>query len=158
MSIISGLSRFVCVLLVQFLVFSASFGQGGASASIHEDIRDVVASLNEQIEAWNNGDIEAFMAFYARGDSLRFASGNSIQHGWQQTLERYYRTYPDKTHMGKLNFDLIEKRKLSADWIFIFGRFHLERDDSVGNLEGLFTLLIERTKNGWRIVADHTSV
>lgn len=134
-----------------------SSAQNAQSEMPDDDIATVENLLDQQVEAWNRGDIEAFMSAYVTGDALRFASGNTIQRGWDATIERYRRSYPDKTHMGSLRFELFEKRKLSDEWIFVFGRFHLTRDDSVGNLQGLFTLLFEKTEDGWKIISDHTS-
>ncbi|MFN5288310.1 MAG: DUF4440 domain-containing protein, partial [Planctomyces sp.] len=47
------------------------------------------AVLTAQSQAWNRGDIPGFMQGYVRDETLRFASGGSVQRGWQQTLERY---------------------------------------------------------------------
>lgn len=121
------------------------------------DIVEINQILDMQVEAWNNGDIEAFMSAYVNDESLRFASGNTIQHGYQATLERYRRSYPDKSHMGHLRFEIFENNKLSEESILTFGRFHLTRDDSIGNLQGLFTILFKRTDDGWKIISDHTS-
>jgi len=109
----------------------------------------------EQQEAWNRGDIEGFMDGYWRSDSLRFASGGSVQEGWQATLDRYHRTYPDRAAMGKLTFTLYSVEILSADDAFVFGRYELERAHD--RPTGLFTLLFRRFENDWRIVFDHTS-
>lgn len=58
--------------------------------------------IDEQETAWNSGDINTFMDGYARTDSLRFASGGSVHTGWQMTLDRYHRAYPDRATMGFL--------------------------------------------------------
>ncbi|NND71835.1 MAG: DUF4440 domain-containing protein [Rhodothermales bacterium] len=121
------------------------------------DFTEIEAGLASQVDAWNRGDIDAFMQLYVKGDSLRFASGNAIQYGWQATIERYRRAYPDKDHMGQLRFDIIATQRLAPEWITVFGRFHLTREESIGNLEGLFTLMFNKTVDGWLIVSDHTS-
>lgn len=109
----------------------------------------------EQQEAWNRGDIEGFMDGYWRSDSLRFASGGSVQEGWQATLNRYHQAYPDRAAMGKLTFTLYSVEILSGDDAFVFGRYELERAHD--RPTGLFTLLFRRFENDWRIVFDHTS-
>ena len=52
--------------------------------------------LSDQEKAWNQGDIEGYMAGYLRSDSLRFASGGNVTYGWQTTLDRYKKGYPNK--------------------------------------------------------------
>ncbi len=115
----------------------------------------LTALLMEQQDAWNRGDVEAFMDGYVRSDALRFVSSSGEIRGWQPTLERYLRTYPDRAAMGTLTFEVHEIRLLSARYAFVFGGYALMRESDQPT--GLFTLLAERTPEGWRIVHDHTS-
>ncbi|HMB94026.1 MAG TPA: DUF4440 domain-containing protein [Rhodothermales bacterium] len=127
---------------------TASFDAEQAEAAIR-------AVLTEQETAWNSGDIDAFMDGYARTDSLRFASGGTVQNGWQTTLDRYRRAYPDRAAMGTLSFTLHEVRVLSPRYALVFGAWQLDRAEDQPS--GLFTLLFEHRPEGWRIIADHTS-
>ncbi len=117
-------------------------------------IRDV---LERQVAAWNAGDIEGFMEGYARTDSLRFASGGSVRYGWQTTLERYRTAYPNRDAMGRLSFEDLAIRVLSPRWATAFGRWHLQREGDYDEAGGLFTLILEKRPEGWRILYDHTS-
>ncbi len=126
----------------------AAFDQAADEAAIR-------AVMQQQQDAWNRGDVDAFMDGYARTDSLRFASGGAVQQGWQATLERYHRAYPDRAAMGTLSFELRQVRVLSPRWAFVFGAYALERADD--RPTGLFTLLFEKRPEGWRVVHDHTS-
>ena len=111
--------------------------------------------LQVQAEAWNRGDIDGFMQAYERSDTLRFASGGNITYGWEATLERYRRRYPDRAAMGRLAYHLIDVRIVGPDAAVVFGRWELAREKD--HPWGLFTLLLRRTPAGWRITADHTS-
>lgn len=113
--------------------------------------------LDMQVDAWNAGNIEAFMEGYWKSDSLRFASGGNVRRGWDVTLERYLNTYPDRAAMGQLEFVDLEMRRLSPQWATVFGRFKLKREAPLEDLTGLFTLMFEKRTNGWIIVSDHTS-
>lgn len=111
--------------------------------------------LQMQQDAWNAGDIESFMQGYLKSDSLRFAGSSGEIRGWQSTLERYHRVYPDRAAMGTLTFDLREIRMLSNKHAMVFGAYALERENDQPT--GLFTLILEYTEEGWHIVHDHTS-
>lgn len=111
--------------------------------------------LRQQVEAWNEGDLEGFMEGYARTDTLRFASGSTVRYGWQATLEGYRRGYPDRATMGMLSFDLRDIQVISPDWALVFGAWALERAED--RPSGLFTLTLRKTAAGWRVVQDHTS-
>jgi uncharacterized protein (TIGR02246 family) len=132
--------------------------QEAAAPDAHDAAADRAAIhtlLQQQVDAWNRGDVEAFMDGYARTDSLRFASGGTEHRGWQATLARYHRAYPDRAAMGTLTFDLRDVRILAPRWAVVFGSYQLERAED--RPSGLFTLLFEKRPEGWRIVHDHTS-
>src|SRR5690348_407638 len=84
------------------LFFSLLFFSLGASAQQGEEkaIRQI---LEQQTEAWNNGDIEGFMQTYWKSDSLLFIGKNGVRRGWKETLENYKKGYPDKAAMGRLS-------------------------------------------------------
>ena len=111
--------------------------------------------LKKQTICWNNGDIKTFMNTYWQSDSLMFIGKSGITYGWQKTLDNYKKNYADTAAMGKLDFNLLEIKKLSADYFFVVGKWHLSR--SIGDLAGIFTLLFRKIKNQWFIVADHSS-
>ena len=117
-----------------------------------EKIRQVLA---DQAAAWCRGDIDGFMEGYARTADLRFASGDTVTRGWQETLARYKERYPERAEMGALTFADLEVTTLAPDAALVFGRWRLHT--ARGEPHGLFTLLFRKTDAGWRIVADHTS-
>ena len=146
------------------LLSAVLFVAGGAASNFvsQEDPAKSVESqirmtLDAQVTAWNNGDIAGFMDGYVRGDSLRFASGGTVQRGWQKTLERYQSRYSTREQMGTLTFSDLEFTENSADYAEVFGKFHLARDKSVGDASGLFTLLMKREGQRWLVLHDHTS-
>lgn len=111
--------------------------------------------LDNQIKAWNKGDIGGFMQGYWKNDSLMFIGKKGIIWGWQTTLENYKKNYPDTTAMGKLSFDIILVKKLSPDYYYIVGKWMLSR--SIGDLSGHYNLLFKKINGTWLIVADHSS-
>ena len=142
--------RFSIVFVLALLALSTV---RGAAESARDAIQTV---LRRQQEAWNKADLEKFMEGYAKTETLRFASGGTVQYGWKATLDRYKAKYPDKAAMGLLTFSDIEISVLGDDAALVFGRWQLQRQQD--SPRGLFTLLFRRTKEGWRIVHDHTSV
>jgi ketosteroid isomerase-like protein len=105
--------------------------------------------MNDQLVAWNNGDIDAFMQTYWQNDSLLFVSSPPI-YGWKTTLERYKKHYPDTAAMGKLSFELLQLKQLSTEYYFAMGKWHLTR--TVGDVAGVFSLLFQKNKWQWLII------
>lgn len=113
--------------------------------------------LNLQQQAWNKGDIEGYMQGYWKSDSLSFIGKKGITYGWKQTLANYQKSYPNKAAMGSLLFDLRSIQQVSADAVYVIGKWHLKRTKDLGDLQGHFTLLFKKVNNQWVIVADHSS-
>ena len=116
---------------------------------------EIEAVLDQQVAAWNRGDLVGFMEGYARGADTRFASGADVTLGWEPVFARYQKRYGGGQGMGQLTFSDVDITPLGADSAQVFGRWRLERDGTSPN--GLFTLLFRRLPAGWRIVSDHTS-
>ena len=116
----------------------------------------VRAVLEGQQQAWNRGDLDGFMTGYWKDDRLTFYSGDAITRGWQATLDRYRKRYQaEGKEMGKLAFSELQVAQLGADHALVKGRWQLTLKD--GTPGGLFTLILRKRPEGWRIVHDHTS-
>ncbi|MBI4601808.1 MAG: nuclear transport factor 2 family protein [Planctomycetes bacterium] len=111
--------------------------------------------VREQEAAWNRGDLLAFMAGYHRSEEASFSSADGTIRGWDVVLERYRKRYPDRAAMGRLSFSGLRARLLGRDAALVTGQWRLERaGDAPG---GVFSLVLVRFPEGWRIVHDHTS-
>jgi ketosteroid isomerase-like protein len=119
------------------------------------DEKIIHSLIEEQRLLWNKGDIPGFMETYWQNDSLMFIGKTGVTYGWQNTLENYKKGYPDTAAMGKLTFDILQVKKLSDEYFFVVGKWHLTR--SIGNVQGHFSLLFRKVNRTWVIVADHSS-
>ena len=128
-----------------------------ASCAVNaQDARQTIMQImNNQEECWNSGDLECFMEGYWPSDSLMFVSSSKVYYGYEQTLNRYRTTYPDRAAMGQLTFEYVSLERLSETAYFMVGKYHLERE--MGNLQGHFTLLWRKIEGKWLIVVDHSS-
>lgn len=149
------------VVFVLFLLGSTHHGLSqpqtgtpGTSEPAKNEIRHV---LSAQVEAWNKGDLEGFMAGYWNSPDLTFFSGGNVAQGWQAALERYQRNYQGTgKEMGHLEFQDLNIDLLGERAAVVRGKWHLTMSDGK-TPHGLFTLILKRLPKGWRIVHDHTS-
>jgi hypothetical protein len=138
--------------LLLFYILLLSFQQVFSQSRDETQVRKV---LNDQVQAWNNGNIESFMDGYWKSDSLMFIGKSGVTYGWKNTLANYKKNYPDTATMGKLSFTLLNVKKLSVEYFQVVGKWFLKR--SVGDIGGHYSLLFRKIKNKWVIIADHTS-
>ncbi len=138
------------LLVVLWLVpLKVVFAQDAESA-----IRKV---LDDQVSAWNKGDIDAFMQGYQDSPETTFI-GKTVHHGWQQVLERYKHDYSSKEARGMLEFSDLSVRLLGTNYAIATGRYHLTRSATGGgDATGIFSLVWEKSAGGWKIILDHTS-
>jgi uncharacterized protein (TIGR02246 family) len=124
-----------------------------ASSAQQAAIRRV---LDDQVAAWNRGDLEGFMAGYWKSPQLTFFSGKDRMSGWDATIERYRKRYQaEGKEMGKVSFSDIEIEPLGPESAYVRGRWKVV--NSKETLGGLFTLIFKKQPEGWRIAHDHTS-
>ncbi len=149
---------------VYLLLFSAAIFALPTHEAVHAQAKPkrdaiIIAAvrtvLDAQSEAWNRGDIESFMHGYDRSAEITFVSGDSFTRGWQTVHDRYQKNYDSREKMGTLTFSDLEILVLSNDAAVTIGRWHLQRTNDQPH--GRFTLVFRRTRQGWRIVHDHTS-
>ena len=115
---------------------------------------DITKVMTEQTAAWNKGDIDGFMKGYWKSEDLIFVS-NVVTRGWQQTLDRYKKSYNTKEKMGTLTFSDLEIDVLSKDAAKVLGSWVVATNDKASG--GKFTLIFKKFRDGWKIVHDHTS-
>lgn len=146
-----------------------------------KDRAAITALLHAQQDAWNRGDLEGFLRGYEPSPDLLFTSGGKVRRGYAATRARYESRYlgmhgmhdvhgthedASKTgdppasrpasNMGKLELEVQDIRGLGCDGAVVLGHWRLTSTPEAG--EGVFSLALLRTRAGWRIVHDHTSV
>lgn len=110
--------------------------------------------LFDSAEEWSEGNIEGFMEAYWKSDKLQFIGKSGVTYGWQQTLDNYLKGYPTKEHTGKLTFKILSIDFLAKDLYSLTGEYHLNR--SVGDANGIYTLIFKKIANKWVIISDHS--
>jgi len=138
------------------ILIAMLFVNSFAEAKISEkETREISGLLDKQVLAWNEGNLEKVMQTYWNSEKLSFVGSRGPTYGWQETLDSYKKGYPDKAAMGKLKFTILELSKIDRKTVYVIGKFELTRE--MGNLSGHFTLVIQKIKNEWLIVSDHSS-
>jgi ketosteroid isomerase-like protein len=118
---------------------------------------DVVKVLLSQEKAWNAGDLEGYVKGYKDSPDTLFV-GRQVSKGYAQILDDYKHNYSTRASMGTLTFSELEVHPLSDTFAVCLGKYHLDRSKKDGGpADGMFSLVLEKTNDGWKIVLDHTT-
>lgn len=160
---------FIMILFLPAASLARTPAQNPSTASPSVAIQQV---LENQVAAWNRGNLEEFMQGYWNSPDLVFTSGGNVRRGWQATLDQYKKNYSNRELMGTLSFSDLEihlwgeppggdARQVNAAWVL--GRWRLQREKDEPH--GIFTLIFRKFPPAkglhtpvWKIVHDHTSL
>ncbi len=135
------------LLVVLFLTVIPAFAAEDLPA-------ELIKILERQKEAWNNQDLEGYMAAYWHSPELTFHSGSNQIRGWDALFDTYKNKYSG-ANWGALDFSDLEVNVLSADAAYVIGRWKVTNPEKVR--EGVFSIVLKRLPEGWRIIHDHSS-
>ena len=147
--------RLLRLLIVPFLLGVLTLSLNAQNPASHEDAA-ILAVLNKSVVDWNNGDLDTFASSYKNSPDILFI-GRSVRRGYAQMLEAYRTGYSTREKMGTLSYLGLEVQPLDERFATVTGHFHLERTAAVGNSNGYFLLVMEKTSAGWKIVRDDTT-
>ena len=146
-------------LMLGILGLAGAIRGGPAQAGDDSEaaVRDVQAVLDQQVVDWNKGNLDGFLSGYWNSPKVVFMSGGSRFDGFSAMRDRYHRRYKaEGKAMGQLAFSELDVEPLGPEAVLARGRFRLTMPDGT-KPTGLFTVIVRKFPEGWKIVHDHTS-
>lgn len=127
--------------------YSAQQSKGTAKAQIR-------ATLDSTAAGWNQGNLQQYLAAYTETATEMLANGPA---GGRDAIEKTMREGFWKTGrpLQNLHYEHVEVRMLGKDYALVTGQYALTgggRPDRTG----WFTTVWTRTKDGWRMIHDHS--
>ena len=116
--------------------------------------KELIRIHDLQRKAWNEGNIVGFMAHYWKSPKMTYQSGDTRLMGWDALLKRYKKVYPEG-NMGRLEFSDLIVHVLSDDSAYVLGKWKLKTE--TWTREGLFTTILKKMEDSWKIIHDHSS-
>ena len=151
-------SRRYATILALFLAITLSVrAQDDQLKTASKQELDIIKVLVAQEAAWNKGDLEGFILGYKNSPDTLFVT-HQVFRGVEGMLNEYHHNYPTKAAMGTLGFSELEVHPLDENFAVVLGKYHLDRGKKEGGpADGIFSLVFEKTDQGWKIIIDHTS-
>lgn len=150
-------------LLLSALVFSACTKKSNDDHPIYsaeqrtEDSLAILHNFEKQEACWNQNDIECYMTMYHPEVPFQTVSRMGVTVGYDSILASYNRNFP-RDKMGKLHFDNLSVKCLSAKHSYAVGRFNLKFPNRERPYRGWFSVLFEKSTDGkWYMISDHAS-
>ena len=153
----SSVRRLVLFATAVLLIIPGILSAAAQTSAKSAETQAIVSMLNRQAEDWNRGDLDAFATGYKNSPDILFM-GQTIRRGYDQMVDGYRKSFPNREAMGKLTFSQLEVQPLDEHFATVTGRFHLERTAAGGgDAGGYFLLVVEKTPAGWKIIRDDTT-
>ena len=143
------------IIFTMFFIAFISANVLAESTIKEKDVNKITNLLEKQEKAWSRGNLEKFMETYKNSGDLVMVGSGGVTYGWQSVFENYKRSYPDKKAMGDLRLEIVGIRSIDKNNAYVVGRFFLTR--KAGNIDGIFTLVLEKSWGRWLIISDHSS-
>lgn len=151
------LKKLVPLLFVSVLLAVTPASAQERDAMLQFQLSD---QLKKSAATWNRGDLDGFLSDYLKSEEMTFTSTGRVLKGFDALEKRYRKAYGDSPDaMGQLSFSDFEVWRLGASEALLLGRWTLERSDQTGKRkdEGVFTLIMVKVNDQWKILHDHTS-
>ena len=145
--------RSVSLLLV---LSTLSSGSCAFETVEEEDLRgSIQAMLTETVDAWNRGDLDAFLESYATGPSTVRVFQSGPVTGMEAIRSGYVAHFDGSQPRDSLQFEDLTVRTFPPLVAVATLRYVMKSGDEIRPL-GWATLVLRRTGEGWRIVHDHS--
>ncbi len=124
-----------------------------ASAAAFDQIS---ATLDDAAAAWSEGDIDKVMGFYDQNQPLLVLLANEPFKGPEPVRGMLEARAARQGGLGIMNYEWFETLQLDAHTAIASGRMIITRNGT--HYRGLFTRVLRRTEDGWRIMHDQMAV
>ena len=122
--------------------------------SEEEEIKAINRVLSDQTTAWNQGNQVGYMQGYLNSDKLIFYTSRGSIYGWDNVMDMYTKSFPNRDDMGKLAFEIDTIYSITSDIKNVAGQWVVHKSDT---MSGQFVLTLKKFDNkGWKIIEDHT--
>ena len=140
--------------LYRLLILITILFSGSSAFSQSADEKLILKVIEDEVVAWNRGDIEAYVQFYTPDDSCRMIYRSGITYGRDSILAFYKKNWP-KERMGVLTLDQTTMEKVSNTYYFVTGRFTVVTGGET--IRGRYSSLMKKVNGKWYIYTDHSA-
>jgi uncharacterized protein (TIGR02246 family) len=143
---------FIAIFAILFAAnLNAVFGQ---SKEHDKSVRDITAALNSTADGWNAGDLAKYLAVYVPEATEMTGEGpkGGMEHIEQTMKSGFWKT---GRPLQVLRYENVVVRMLGKKDALVTGQYVLSGGGRPDR-KGWFTTVWTKTKDGWRMIHDHS--
>ena len=113
----------------------------------------IIAAMNNSANDWNKGDLGSFMKMYTESSTMMMPTGPVGVVAIKELYEKKY--FNGKMPKQNLYYDEMKVTLLGENYALLTGRFTLT-GNNLPERSGRYSLVMVYTKDGWKILHDHS--
>ena len=126
------------------------------AAQMAAAFNDISNTLDDAAAAWSGGNIDAIMGYYDQDQAILVLIDDEPHKGPVPVQAMLEARAARAGGLGTMNYEWFEILQLDAHTAIVSGRMVISRNDA--HYRGLFTRVLRRTENGWRIMHDQMAL
>ena len=118
--------------------------------------KEVIKSLDGQVAAWNNGELEKAMSYYWNSPEMLWVSKAGTMKGYQPVLEEFKKDFADKNKMGVYSYESLHIEEISGSCVYFVIRWKINLNGQ-RIMGGISSQIWKKIGSTWVITAEHAS-
>ncbi|HEY4289409.1 MAG TPA: nuclear transport factor 2 family protein [Puia sp.] len=140
--------------LFSLLFFSILTFHAVAQNSPGSKERAIITAMKNSENDWNKGDLNSFMKMYIGTSTMMMPTGPVGLGAIRDLYQNHY--FNGKMPKQHLYYDELKATLLGEHYALLTGKFTLS-GNNLPERSGRYSLVMIHTKEGWKILHDHSS-
>lgn len=136
------------------LLLCISFSMLSKQTNAQDAQSKIIAAMKNSENDWNKGDLDSFMKMYTDESTMMMPTGPAGINTIKELYEKKY--FNGKMPKQNLHYDDLKVTLLGEKYALLTGKFTLS-GNNLPERSGRYSLVMILTKNGWKILHDHSS-
>jgi len=125
----------------------------GAQNSVTSKETAIITAMKNSENDWNKGDLNSFMKMYTATSTMMLPTGPAGLSAIRDLYQNHY--FNGKTPKQHLYYDELKITLLGENYALLTGKFTLS-GNNLPERSGRYSLVMIHTKEGWKILHDHS--
>jgi len=147
-------TRFLLPLLLSSLLSIHAGAQNTTQYPPNSKESAIITAMKNSENDWNNGDLDSFMKMYTGTSTMMMPAGPVGLSAIRDLYQNHY--FNGKMPKQQLHYDELKVTLLGDSYALLTGKFTLS-GNNLPERSGRYSLVMIFTKDGWKILHDHSS-